>query len=153
MGFIKEFKDFAVKGNVMDLAVGVIIGGAFGKIVTSLVNDIIMPPIGMLTGEIDFANLKFMLQEGVIDETGKVIKEAVYINYGSFINIVIQFIIIAMCVFVVVKGFNSLKKKAEDPANPEAPTPKDIILLTEIRDLLKGTPSEIVEEESEPKVE
>ena len=149
MGFIKEFKDFAVKGNVMDLAVGVIIGGAFGKIVTSLVNDIIMPPIGMLTGEIDFANLKFVIQEGIIDQTGKVIKEAVAINYGNFINIIIQFIIIAMCVFVVVKGFNSLKKKAEDPKNPEAPTPQDILLLTEIRDLLKGTPPEVVEEEIE----
>jgi large conductance mechanosensitive channel len=122
MGFIKEFKDFSVKGNVIDLAVGVIIGGAFGKIVTSLVNDIIMPPIGVLTGGIDFANLKFLLKNAILDEAGKVIQEAVYIHYGNFINIIIQFLIIALCIFAVVKAFNSLKKKAEDPKNPEAPT-------------------------------
>ncbi|WP_291721913.1 large-conductance mechanosensitive channel protein MscL [Bernardetia sp.] len=147
MGFIKEFKDFAVKGNVIDLAVGVIIGAAFGKIVTSLVNDIIMPPIGLVTGGIDFTNLKFVLKQAVLDETGKVVSEAVSINYGSFINITIQFIIIAFCVFVIVKGFNSLKKKAEDPKNEEAPTPKDILLLTEIRDLLKGETSSKIDED------
>ncbi len=147
MGFIKEFKDFAVKGNVIDLAVGVIIGGAFGKIVTSLVNDIIMPPIGILTGGIDFANLKFVLKNAVLDETGKVIEEAVSINYGNFINIVIQFLIIALCIFAVVKAFNALKKKAEDPKNVEAPTPKDILLLTEIRDLLKGSSQSNIEED------
>lgn len=150
MGFIKEFKDFAVKGNVIDLAVGVIIGAAFGKIVTSFVNDIIMPPIGLLTGGIDFANLKFILKKAILDETGKVIQEAVSINYGNFINIIIQFVIIAFCVFAVVKAFNALKKKAEDPKNPEAPTPQDILLLTEIRDLLKGTPPAMVEKENEP---
>ncbi|WP_338762880.1 large-conductance mechanosensitive channel protein MscL [Bernardetia sp. ABR2-2B] len=150
MGFIKEFKDFAVKGNVMDLAVGVIIGAAFGKIVTSLVNDIIMPPIGIITGGIDFANLKFVLKEAVVDGTGKVVQEMVSINYGSFINITIQFLIIAMCVFVIVKAFNSLKNKAEDPKNEEAPTPKDILLLTEIRDLLKGEVPQIIEEEQNP---
>ena len=125
MGLVQEFKAFAVKGNVIDLAVGVIIGGAFGKIVTSFVNDIVMLPIGYLTGGVDFSNLKYIF------------KEAVSINYGNFINIVIQFLIIAICIFAVIKGFNSLKKKAEDPQNPEAPTPQDILLLTEIRDLLK----------------
>ncbi len=153
MGFIQEFKDFAVRGNVIDLAVGVIIGGAFGKIVTSLVSDIIMPPIGILTGGIDFANLKFELKSAVLDEAGKVIQEAVFINYGNFIDVSIQFLIIAMCVFVVVKGFNSLKRKAEDPKNPEAPTPKDILLLTEIRDLLKGTPPETLKKKNNPEVE
>lgn len=150
MGFIKEFKDFSVKGNVIDLAVGVIIGGAFGKIVTSLVNDIIMPPIGVLTGGIDFANLKFLLQKAILDKTGKVIQEAIYINYGNFINIIIQFLIIALCIFTVVKAFNSLKKKSEDPKDTEAPMPQDILLLTEIRDLLKGTSTNIVEEEDNP---
>lgn len=137
MGFVKEFKDFAVKGNVIDLAVGVIIGGAFGKIVTSIVNDIIMPPIGLAMGGVDFSNLKIILKKAVLDANGAITTEAVSINYGNFMNIVIQFLIIALCVFAVVKGFNSLKKKAEDPKNPEAPTPQDILLLTEIRDLLK----------------
>lgn len=137
MGLVQEFKAFAVKGNVIDLAVGVIIGGAFGKIVTSFVNDIVMPPIGYLTGGVDFSNLKYILKEAVLDSTGAVTTEAVSINYGNFINIVIQFLIIAICIFAVIKGFNSLKKKAEDPQNPEAPTPQDILLLTEIRDLLK----------------
>jgi large conductance mechanosensitive channel len=137
VGFVKEFKDFAVKGNVIDLAVGVIIGGAFGKIVTSIVNDIIMPPIGLAMGGVDFSNLKIILKKAVLDANGAITTEAVSINYGNFMNIVIQFLIIALCVFAVVKGFNSLKKKAEDPKNPEAPTPQDILLLTEIRDLLK----------------
>ena len=137
MGLIKEFKDFAVKGNVVDLAVGVIIGAAFGKIVTSFVNDIVMPPIGLATGGVDFSELKLVLKEAVVDASGAVTTEAVSINYGNFINIVIQFLIIALCIFAMVKAFNSLKKKAEDPKNPEAPTPQDILLLTEIRDLLK----------------
>ena len=137
MGLVKEFKDFAVKGNVVDLAVGVIIGAAFGKIVTSFVNDIVMPPIGVLTGGVDFSELKLILKAAVVDSAGVVTSEAVSINYGNFINIIIQFMIIALCIFVVVKGFNSLKKKAEDPKNPEAPTSQDILLLTEIRDLLK----------------
>ncbi len=139
MGFIKEFKDFAVKGNVIDLAVGVIIGAAFGKIVTSLVNDIIMPPIGLITGGLDFTKLKFVLKKAVLDDTGKIIEEAVSINYGNFVNIITEFLIIAFCVFFIVKAFNSLKNKAEDPKNTEAPTPPDIALLTDIRDLLKGT--------------
>lgn len=109
MGFIKEFKEFAMRGSVVDLAVGVVIGGAFGKIVTSLVDDIIMPPIGFITGGIDFSDMKYVLTAG--DEANK-IKE-VAINYGNFINIVIQFLIVAFCIFLVIKGLNSLKRKDE----------------------------------------
>ncbi len=137
MGLVQEFKDFAVKGNVIDLAVGVIIGGAFGKIVTSIVNDIIMPPIGLAMGGVDFSNLKIVLQKAVVDSAGVVTTEAVSINYGNFINIVIQFLIIALCVFTVVKAFNSMKKKEEVAPPPPVVTPEDIVLLTEIRDLLK----------------
>ena len=137
MGFVKEFKEFAVNGNVIDLAVGVIIGGAFGKIVTSIVNDIIMPPIGLAMGGVDFSNLKIVLQKAVVDSAGVVTTEAVSINYGNFINIVIQFLIITLCVFSVVKGFNAMKKKDEEAPAAPAPTPEDIVLLTEIRDLLK----------------
>ncbi|SEL33390.1 large-conductance mechanosensitive channel protein MscL [Parapedobacter koreensis] len=134
MGILKEFKEFAMRGSVVDLAVGVIIGGAFGKIVTSLVNDIIMPPIGFLTGGIDFSEMKYVIQPG--DEANGVTETA--INYGNFINIVIEFIIIAFCIFIVIKGLNSLKRKKDEvPAAPPEP-PKEELLLTEIRDLLKA---------------
>jgi large conductance mechanosensitive channel len=130
MAIVKEFKEFAMRGNVVDLAVGVIIGAAFGKIVTSLVTDIIMPPIGILTGGIDFKDLKYVLKPAV-DKTPETA-----INYGLFINNVIDFIIVAFCIFLIVKGINSLKKKEEAaPAAPPAPT-KEEVLLTEIRDLL-----------------
>lgn len=142
MSFIKEFQEFAVKGNVMDMAVGVIIGGAFGKIVTSLVNDLIMPPIGMIVGK-GFADLKLTLKEGVpavLDAAGTEITpavEAVTLNYGNFIQTTIDFLIIAFVIFLAIKGMNSLRKK-EEPA-PEAPAedPADIALLKEIRDELK----------------
>jgi len=134
MGFIKEFKEFAMRGSVVDLAVGVVIGGAFGKIVTSLVDDIIMPPIGFITGGIDFSDMKYVLTAG--DEAAK-IKE-VAINYGNFINIIIQFLIVAFCIFLVIKGLNSLKRK-DEPAPAAAPAPtKEETLLTEIRDILKN---------------
>lgn len=130
MAIIKEFKEFAMRGNVVDLAVGVIIGAAFGKIVTSLVADIIMPPIGMVTGGIDFKDLKYVLKPAV----GKT--PATAINYGLFINNVIDFLIVAFCIFLIVKGINTLKKKEEAaPDAPPEPT-KEEILLTEIRDLL-----------------
>lgn len=134
MGIIKEFKEFAVRGNVIDLAVGVVIGGAFGKIVTSLVDDIIMPPIGYITGGVDFSDIKYVLKEAdAIANTPEVA-----INLGNFINIVIQFIIVAFCIFCVVKGLNSLKRKEEAaPAAPPAPS-KEEVLLTEIRDILKN---------------
>jgi large conductance mechanosensitive channel len=132
MAIIKEFKEFAMRGNVVDLAVGVIIGAAFGKIVTSLVNDVIMPPIGYLTGGIDFKNLKILIKPA--DPANKVAEVA--INYGNFINTVIEFLIVAFCIFMVVKAINSLKKpEGVAPAAEPAPT-KEEVLLTEIRDLL-----------------
>ena len=133
MGFVKEFKEFAMKGNVVDMAVGVIIGGAFGKIVTSLVNDIIMPIISKVTGGINFTDLKIILTEG--NEAAGV--NEVAFAYGSFIQNVVDFLIIAFCLFMVIKGMNKLKKKeVEAPPAPPEPT-KEEVLLTEIRDLLK----------------
>jgi len=133
MAIIKEFKEFAMRGNVVDLAVGVIIGAAFGKIVTSLVNDIIMPPIGYLTGGIDFKNLKILLKEG---DPAKKIAD-VTISYGNFINTLIEFLIIAFCIFMIVKAINSMKKPEEAPAPAPDPGPtKEEALLIEIRDLL-----------------
>lgn len=134
MGILKEFKEFAMRGSVVDLAVGVIIGGAFGKIVTSLVDDIIMPPIGYLTGGVDFSEIKYVLK--VADEVAK--KPEVAINFGNFINVVIQFLIVAFCIFMVIKALNSMKRK-EEKAPEVAPAPtKEETLLTEIRDLLKN---------------
>ncbi|MGC1548836.1 MAG: large-conductance mechanosensitive channel protein MscL [Rhodanobacter sp.] len=136
MGMMTEFKEFAMRGNVVDLAVGVVIGGAFGKIVTSLVNDVIMPPIGWITGGIDFSEMKWVLKPADVSNPAHKIAE-VSINYGSFINTIITFIIIAFAIFVVIKGINRLqKKKDEAPAAP----PADVALLTEIRDLLKSKP-------------
>ena len=139
---IQEFKEFALKGNVMDMAVGVIIGGAFGKIVTSFVSDVLMPPIGVMLGGVDFNDLKVILKEEQLDKAGEVIQEAVTLNYGTFIQNIVDFLIIAICVFLMIKGINklsNLKKKEEAPAAPDpepAPT-KEELLLTEIRDLLK----------------
>jgi large conductance mechanosensitive channel len=131
MGMIKEFRDFAMKGNVLDLATAVIIGGAFGKIVTSLVNDVLMPPIGLLLGNTDFSALKIVLKEGSGDVA------PVTLNYGVFINTIIDFLIVALVIFIVIKAFNTIqKKKAETPAAPPAPS-KEETLLTEIRDILK----------------
>lgn len=142
---LTEFKQFAVKGNAIDMAVGVIIGGAFGKIVTSIVNDIIMPPIGWLIGGVDFKDLKVVLKDAVpeqLDEAGNVVQKAVAevtLNYGAFIQNVIDFIIIAFCVFMLVKFITNLNKKQEEPAAPPAPPAPSAEekLLTEIRDLLK----------------
>lgn len=136
MGLIKEFKEFAVKGNVVDMAVGIIIGGAFGKIVSSLVNDVIMPPIGKLLGGVNFTDLKVVISQAVM-EGEQVIAEEVAIRYGAFIQTVVDFLIIAFVIFLMIKGMNSLRKKEEAaPAEPAAP-PADIQLLTEIRDLLR----------------
>jgi len=133
MAFFQEFKKFAMRGNVVDMAVGIIIGAAFGKIVSSLVSDVIMPPIGLLVGGIDFSNLSFVIkeaQEGV---------EAVTIKYGVFINALIDFIIVAFAIFLLIKGLNSLKSKEEQkPAAPPKPS-DEVILLGEIRDLLKSS--------------
>ena len=124
---LKEFKAFAMRGNVVDMAVGIIIGAAFGKIVSSFVNDVIMPPIGMLLGGMDFSNLAIALGEG---------EGAATINYGVFINTVLDFLIVAIAIFMVIKAMNSMKKKEEEkPAEPPKPS-KEEELLTEIRDLL-----------------
>ena len=131
MSFISEFKEFAMRGNVMDMAVGVVIGGAFGKIVSSLVGDIIMPVVGVLTGGVNFTDLKITLKEAVDTVP------AVTINYGAFIQTMVDFLIIAFCIFCVIKALNSLKKKPVEEAPAEPETPADIALLTEIRDLLK----------------
>lgn len=132
MSMLSEFKEFAVKGNVVDMAVGVIIGAAFGKIVTSLVGDVIMPPIGVMMGGVDFSNLAIVLKEAVDKNP------AVVISYGKFIQTVIDFVIIAFVIFMAIKGINSLKKKeAEAPAAPATP-PNQEVLLAEIRDLLKS---------------
>jgi large conductance mechanosensitive channel len=128
---MKEFKDFAMRGNVVDMAVGIVIGGAFGKIVSSFVQDVIMPPIGVLLGGVDFAQLGWVIKEATESA------DAVIIKYGAFINTVIDFVIIAFAIFMVVKGMNSMKKKEEEkPAAPPAPS-KEETLLSEIRDLLK----------------
>ncbi|WP_339876686.1 large-conductance mechanosensitive channel protein MscL [uncultured Algoriphagus sp.] len=137
MGFLKEFKEFAVKGNVIDLAVAVIIGGAFGKIVSSFVKDVVMPPIGLLLGGVNFTDLSIVLKEGVTNAEGEVVTEPVLLTYGIFIQNVVDFLIIAIVIFLAVKGINSLKKKEEAaPSAPPAP-PKSEVLLEEIRDLLK----------------
>ncbi|EJU22708.1 large conductance mechanosensitive channel protein [Peptoanaerobacter stomatis] len=134
MGSIKEFKEFSIKGNVIDMAVGVIIGGAFGKIVTSLVNDIIMPLISKITGKINFTNLKIVLTQ----ENKEKGIEQIALNYGNFIQNIVDFIIIALCIFAFIKVINSLKKQEEEieEAKEDEPT-KEEVLLTEIRDLLK----------------
>jgi large conductance mechanosensitive channel len=135
MSFFKEFKTFAVKGNAIDLAVGVVIGGAFGGIVTSLVNDIIMPPIGKITGNIDFSNLFLNLSGTPVETLAEAKKLGLAtVNYGAFINTLINFLIVAFAIFVVVKQLNRLKHEA--PPAPAA-TPEDVLLLREIRDSLR----------------
>lgn len=131
MKIIQEFKTFAMKGNVVDMAVGIIIGAAFGKIVSSLVNDVIMPPVGLLVGGIDFSSLSINIKEAAEGAKG------VTINYGVFLNTVIDFIIVAFAIFMLIKGINQLKKKEEaKPAAPPKPS-DEVVLLSEIRDLLK----------------
>ena len=130
MGFIKEFKEFAMKGNVMDMAVGVIIGGAFGKIVSSLVDDILMPLVGVITGNVDFTKLQFAFGEGDMSAV---------LKYGNFIQNVVDFLIVAFCIFLMLKGNNKLNGKKEVPAEPAAPAgPTQEELLAEFRDLLKN---------------
>lgn len=126
-----------MKGNVIDMAVGIVIGGAFGKIVTSLVNDLLMPCIGALIGGFDFANLKVTLSKAVM-EGEEIVKPAVTINYGTFINEIVNFLIIALCIFLVIKGINKMHKKQEEAPAAPAPKPDDVVLLEEIRDLLKN---------------
>ena len=130
MSFISEFKEFAMKGNVLDMAVGVIIGGAFGKIVSSLVDDILMPVVGMITGNIDFTTLAFKIGEG---------EEAAVLKYGNFIQNTVDFLIVAFCIFLMLKAINKMNRKKEEPAAPAEPAgPTQEELLAEIRDLLKN---------------
>jgi large conductance mechanosensitive channel len=131
MSMLSEFKDFAIKGNVVDMAVGIIVGAAFGKIVSSFVKDIIMPPIGVLLGGVDFADLAITIQEATAD------MPAVVIKYGIFIQTIVDFLIVALAIFMAVKVMNSLKKKEEEAPKKEPAPSKEEVLLTEIRDLLK----------------
>ena len=134
MKIIQEFKAFVMRGNVVDLAIGVIIGVAFGKIITSIVNDVLMPPIGLALGKVDFKNLVFTLREATTPDG----KDAVMLRYGTFLNTIIEFTIVAFCVFLLVKGMNALKRHEEaKPTLPPEPTAQEK-LLTEIRDLLKS---------------
>lgn len=135
---LKEFKEFALKGNVMDMAVGVVIGGAFGKIVTSLVQDIMMPIIGFFTAGIDFTDLKIILSKGGINEMGEEVAEAA-IMYGNFIQTAIDFVIIAFSIFIAIKMINKLRRKQEAAdEEPGESAPDEAALLTEIRDILKN---------------
>lgn len=141
MGFVSDFKAFLMKGEIINLATAVIIGGAFGKIVTSFTNDVLMPPIGILLGKVDFKNLKIVLQDGIpaVMENGAEKVPAVTevaINYGAFIQTILDFVIIGLCIFMVLKAYEKSKKKEEVvPAAPAGPTQEE--LLTQIRDLLK----------------
>ena len=147
MGFLKDFKAFAMKGNVIDMAVGVIIGGAFGKIVTSLVNDVIMPLIGLAMGGVNFTELKWVIREAYTTEAGKEIAAAT-LNYGNFLQVTLDFLIIALSIFIMIRIIANLSRKKEEekaaePAPEPAPAPepeptKEELLLTEIRDLLKN---------------
>lgn len=147
MGLIKEFRDFAIRGNVVDMAVGIIIGAAFTSVVNSLVNDVLMPPLGMLTGGLDFSDKKFVLKEAVTAAdvaAGAAAKEApaVALNWGLFINSVISFVIVAFAVFILVKAVNKARAMAErekkEQVEPAAPPPPELAVLTEIRDLLRA---------------
>ena len=131
MSMMSEFRDFAMRGNVVDMAVGIVIGGAFGKIVSSFVSDVLMPPIGLMLGGVDFSNLAMTLKEA----SGEV--AAVTLNYGAFIQTVVDFIIIAFAIFMVIKAMNNLKKKEEAAPPPPAKPSEEVTLLTEIRDLMK----------------
>lgn len=136
MGFVQEFKEFAMRGNVVDMAVGIVIGAAFGKIVSSFVADVVMPPIGMITGGTDFSEMKVTLKEGVEAAEGVEAVAPVTLNYGMFANTVIDFVIIALAIFVVIKLMNAAKKKEEEaPAAPPKPS-REEELLVEIRDAL-----------------
>ena len=137
MKILKEFKEFSVKGNMLDMAIGIMVGSAFKNIVNSLVKDILMPPMGYIIGKVDLNDFKWIMQAEVKSEEGQVIVQQVSLNYGQFIQGTFDFLIIAFIAFFIVKLINNMKRKAEDNTNVEVPTPKDIELLSEIRDLLK----------------
>ncbi|WP_296621152.1 large-conductance mechanosensitive channel protein MscL [Marivirga sp.] len=137
MTFFKEFKEFAIKGNVFDMAVGIIIGSAFTKVVNSVVSDFIMPVLSIFIGNTNFKELAYVFKEAELDEKGNVINAAITINYGNLIQTTIDFLIIAFCIYLVVRMFNKLRKKSENEQDGSVVTPKNIELLSEIRDLLK----------------
>jgi large conductance mechanosensitive channel len=137
MGFVKEFKDFAMKGNLVDLAVGFVMGAAFTKVTTTFIQGMIMPLVGLLQGK-DMTDWMFIVKDAVFSEDGSVVSEAVTVKYGDFIGVAIEFVIVAFFMFLVIKGINRMKRKQEEaPAAPPAPS-KEEVLLTEIRDLLKN---------------
>jgi large conductance mechanosensitive channel len=139
MGLVKEFRDFAMRGNVIDMAVGIVIGGAFGTIVKSMVDDVLMPPIGMALGRVDFSELGYTLQAASVDEAGTAVP-AVVLRYGNFINALIAFLIVAFALFIVIKAMNTARDKFEkkaEAAQAPAAIPEDVQVLREIRDLLK----------------
>ena len=138
MGFATEFKEFAVKGNVMDLAVGVIIGAAFGKIVDSVVNDLVMPLVSKVTGGLDFSNYFIPLAGQTATNLADAKKAGAVFAYGNFLTVALNFAILALIIFIMVKQINKLKKSTPPPVAPPAPTPEDVILLREIRDSLKA---------------
>ncbi len=136
MGFVKEFKEFAMRGNVLDMAIGIVIGGAFGKIVSSFVADLITPPLGLLIGGVNFSDLKIVLKQAVM-QGEEVISPEVVLGYGNFIQVIFDFLIIAFAIFMLLKAVNKFKKKKEEAPEAPAAPPADVQLLTEIRDLLK----------------
>ena len=141
--FMQEFKEFAMRGNVLDMAIGVVIGGAFGKITTSLVNDVFMPLVGLLIGGVDLAKLDIVLKPAVLDEAGEVAKEAVTLGFGTFLSTILDFVLVALCIFLMIKAINKFrdklsKKEEEEPAPEEPAGPTTEELLGEIRDLLKN---------------
>lgn len=136
MGFVKEFKEFSMRGNVLDMAVGIVIGGAFGKIVSSFVADLITPPLGLLIGGVNFSDLKIVLKQAVM-QGEEVISPEVVLGYGNFIQVIFDFLIIAFAIFMLLKAVNKFKRKKEEAPEAPAAPPADVQLLTEIRDLLK----------------
>ncbi len=136
MGFVKEFKEFAMRGNVLDMAIGIVIGGAFGKIVSSFVADLITPPLGLLIGGVNFSDLKIVLKQAVM-QGEEVISPEVVLGYGNFIQVIFDFLIIAFAIFMLLKAVNKFKRKKEEAPEAPAAPPADVQLLTEIRDLLK----------------
>ncbi len=137
MGLVREFKEFAVKGNMIDMAVGIIIGGAFGKVVSSLVSDILMPPLGLLMGRMDFSEYKIGLMSSAVSGDGTALP-AVDLRFGVFVNAMIDFTIVAFAVFLLVKAINRLRRQQEAAPPPPPPTPEEVLVLRDIRDLLKA---------------
>ena len=139
MKIINEFKEFAIKGNMFDMAIGIIIGSAFNKIVSSLVKDVIMPPLGYLIGKVNMSEFKLIIQKEKIDLNNTVINEQIAISFGIFLQAIIDFFIIAVTIFLVIRFFNKLRSKSEDPANTAVVTPKEIELLSDIKEILQNS--------------